>query len=90
MQSKTLLIDELFRGPESSANGGYACGRIADLAAEPVRVTLRLPPPLGVPLAVGGFFAVNERLHLGLQVAFDDLVHAGNGWDLGVLLRWYQ
>jgi len=54
LQSKTLLIDELFRGPESSANGGYACGRIADLAAEPVRVTLRLPPPLGVPLAVGG------------------------------------
>lgn len=45
---------------------------------------------LGVPLAVGGFFAVNERLHLGLQLAFDDLVHAGNGYDLGLLVRWYQ
>lgn len=54
MQSKTLLIDERFRGPESSANGGYTSGRIAELAGEPVRVTLRLPPPLGVPLAVGG------------------------------------
>jgi hypothetical protein len=54
LQSKTLLIGELFRGPEGSANGGYTCGRIAALAGAPVEVTLRRPPPLGVPLTVGG------------------------------------
>jgi hypothetical protein len=52
LQSKTLLIDELFRGPEGSANGGYTCGRIAALAGAPVEVTLRRPPPLDVPLTV--------------------------------------
>ena len=52
MQSKTLLIEERFRGPEGSANGGYACGRIAALAGGPVEVTLRRPPPLGVLLEV--------------------------------------
>jgi hypothetical protein len=45
---------------------------------------------LGVPLAAGAFYAVNERLHLGFQVAFADLVHAGDAYDLGVLVRWYQ
>jgi hypothetical protein len=52
LQSKTLLIDERFRGPEGSANGGYACGRIAAIAGQPVEVTLRRPPPLRVPLEV--------------------------------------
>jgi hypothetical protein len=47
-----LLIEPLYRGPDDSANGGYACGRIAALAGEPVEVTLRRPPPLGVPLRV--------------------------------------
>jgi hypothetical protein len=54
LQSKTLLIDERFCGPDASANGGYACGRIAELAGEPVEVTLRRPPPLGVLLHVDG------------------------------------
>lgn len=45
---------------------------------------------LGVPLAVGGYLALNERLHLGFQLAFGNLVHAGDAWDLGVLVRWYQ
>jgi hypothetical protein len=54
LQSKTLLIEERFRGPDGSANGGYACGRIAALAGGPVEVTLRRPPPLGVPLEVAG------------------------------------
>lgn len=36
-----------------SANGGYACGRLAGLvAADVVEVTLRLPPPLDRPLEV--------------------------------------
>jgi hypothetical protein len=47
-----LVIDPLYRGPDDSANGGYACGRIAALAGERVEVTLRRPPPLGVALRV--------------------------------------
>jgi hypothetical protein len=42
-----------FRGPRTSANGGYACGRLAAFVdASEVEVTLRLPPPLDRPLAV--------------------------------------
>ncbi|MEX2612518.1 MAG: hypothetical protein WD380_02985, partial [Gaiellaceae bacterium] len=42
-----------FRGPLTSANGGYACGRLATFVdAEEVEVTLRLPPPLGRALDV--------------------------------------
>ena len=40
-------------GPDGSANGGYACGRVAAFVdADAVEVTLRLPPPLETPLAV--------------------------------------
>jgi hypothetical protein len=42
-----------YRGPLTSANGGYACGRLAAFVeAGEVEVTLRLPPPLDRPLAV--------------------------------------
>ena len=42
-----------YRGPLMSANGGYACGRLAGFVdAEEVEVTLRLPPPLDRALAV--------------------------------------
>jgi hypothetical protein len=42
-----------YRGPLTSANGGYACGRLAAFVdADEVEVTLRLPPPLERPLAV--------------------------------------
>ena len=42
-----------YRGPLTSANGGYACGRLAAFVdAEEVEVTLRLPPPLDRALAV--------------------------------------
>ena len=42
-----------FRGPLTSANGGYAAGRLAAFVdADEVEVTLRLPPPLERPLAV--------------------------------------
>jgi len=37
----------------TSANGGYACGRLASFVdADEVEVTLRLPPPLDRPLRV--------------------------------------
>ena len=48
-----LTIDRRYRGPLTSANGGYACGRLAAYVdAHEVEVTLRLPPPLERPLAV--------------------------------------
>jgi hypothetical protein len=51
--SETLTIPARFNGPRGSANGGYACGRVADLlGAEVASVSLRAPPPLERPLAV--------------------------------------
>jgi hypothetical protein len=48
-----ISIDPRFRGPLASANGGYACGRLAAFVdAREVEVTLRLPPPLERPLEV--------------------------------------
>ena len=42
-----------FNGPPGSANGGYTCGRVAQLVgAEAVQVSLRKPPPLETPLEV--------------------------------------
>lgn len=51
--SETLTIPARFNGPPASANGGYTCGLVAGLVgAEDVSVSLRLPPPIGTPLAV--------------------------------------
>jgi hypothetical protein len=54
-----LIIARRFRGPRTSANGGYASGLLAqalhELGLDPgsgVEVTLRLPPPLERPLTV--------------------------------------
>ena len=48
-----ITLDRRYRGPLTSANGGYACGRLAAfVGAEEVEVTLRLPPPLDRPLVV--------------------------------------
>jgi hypothetical protein len=50
--TETVLIDERFRGPPDSANGGYACAMAAQWIEGPAEVTLRSPPPLGRPLHV--------------------------------------
>jgi hypothetical protein len=48
-----VTLARRFRGPLTSANGGYAAGRLAAFVdADAVEVTLRLPPPLDRPLAV--------------------------------------
>jgi hypothetical protein len=48
-----ITFARLYRGPLTSTNGGYACGRLAAFVdADEVEVTLRLPPPLDRPLAV--------------------------------------
>jgi len=49
----TLTIPAWFNGPPTSANGGYTCGRVAELlGAEVAEVSLRSPPPLDTPLEV--------------------------------------
>ena len=53
MQESAVTIDRRYRGPRTSANGGYAAGLLgARLGAAAAQVTLRLPPPLGRPLTV--------------------------------------
>jgi hypothetical protein len=48
-----ITLSRHYRGPLMSANGGYACGRLAAFVdADEVEVTLRLPPPLERPLDV--------------------------------------
>ena len=51
---ETLTIPARFNGPPGSANGGYAAGLVAGLVgSEVASVSLRAPPPLERPLAVG-------------------------------------
>jgi hypothetical protein len=46
-----VVIERRFRGPPDSAQGGYACGLVAERLEGPcAAVTLRLPPPLDQPL----------------------------------------
>jgi hypothetical protein len=48
-----LTIPAFFNGPPDSGNGGYTCGRVAQLlGAEVTEVSLRSPPPLDTPLEV--------------------------------------
>ena len=48
----SVLIDPRFNGPPDSANGGYACGVLAEMIGPAARVNLRLPPPLGRALTL--------------------------------------
>ena len=50
--SDFLALDPRAGGPPGTADGGYACGAIGELVDGPAEVTLRSPPPLGVPLSV--------------------------------------
>jgi hypothetical protein len=49
-QVAELRLGGRFCGPPATANGGYACGTIAELLGGGVEVTLRRPPPLDRPL----------------------------------------
>jgi hypothetical protein len=48
----SIAIDRRFRGPPTSANGGYACGLVANAIGGSGEVTLRAPPPLDQPLEI--------------------------------------
>src|SRR6478609_11471922 len=51
-QIGSIWIGRRFNGPLDTANGGYACGSIAQFVDGPTRVVLRKPPPLETGLAV--------------------------------------
>ena len=55
VRESTVTIDRRYRGPLTSANGGFASGLLGRALGAPAEVTLRLPPPLERPL----------RIHLG-------------------------
>ncbi len=50
--SQSITIERRFRGPPDSANGGYVCGRIANLVGTSATVRLLAPPPLDTPLRI--------------------------------------
>jgi len=50
--SDPIVIGRRFCGPADSGNGGYTCGLVAARVVGPAEVTLRLPPPLDVPLRI--------------------------------------
>ena len=52
MTTASIVIPQRFNGPPHSGNGGYVCGRIAQFLLGPVRVRLRVPPPLEQELTV--------------------------------------
>ena len=68
-----FTIPARFNGPPGSANGGYACGRLASLAAGhiegQVTVTLLAPIPLGIPLRYGGSGRRGQAWHDGELIA---------------------
>ena len=47
-----MTIDRRYRGPRTSANGGYAAGLLGARLGAAAEVTLRLPPPLERALTV--------------------------------------
>jgi hypothetical protein len=65
-----ITFERRFRGPLTSANGGFACGSLAAFVdADEVEVTLRLPPPLGRSLSVRSDGASATLLDGGVVVA---------------------
>jgi hypothetical protein len=60
-----LIVPSRFRGPESSANGGYMCGTAAGYLDGPVTVTLHRPPPLDTRLSVEADAAGSVRIRHG-------------------------
>jgi hypothetical protein len=63
LKALEIVIDDRFEGPPAIANGGYACGLVAETLAGPLEVRLNHPVPLGEPLTlrVKGHLATLRR-----------------------------
>lgn len=48
--AEQVIVRRRFNGPPNSAQGGYACGVVAEAIEGSAEVRLRLPPPLETPL----------------------------------------
>jgi hypothetical protein len=64
-----VVILSRYRGPSTSGNGGYTCGRLAAFIDGVAEVTLRRPPPLDRPMHV-------RRTAEGAALVIDDTVVA--------------
>ena len=78
MIEQSLTVAPRFNGPPGSGNGGYVAGLLAAHVArllpayrpgDPVQVTLREPPPLGIPLQVAAADGRVEATFGGALVA---------------------
>jgi hypothetical protein len=47
-----IILDKRFCGPPDSANGGYTCGRLAEIVGSVAAIRLMAPPPLETALQV--------------------------------------
>lgn len=54
LMKRDVFIDRRFNGPPHSANGGYACGVVAEGIDGVAAVRLRVPPPLDQPMTLDG------------------------------------
>jgi hypothetical protein len=63
MNLGTVIVAPRFCGPVGAGNGGYVAGLLGAFSADALEVRLRLPTPLGVPLAIaaGGQAALELR-----------------------------
>jgi hypothetical protein len=88
--TQVLIVPGRFRGPASSGNGGWTAGALAGLLGHetaetpgnrcdswpPIRVSLRQPPPLDIPMPVTVADGVATANHDGAAVATAALVDA--------------
>lgn len=72
MTDAIIRIDERFRGPPDSGNGGYVCGRVARFIEGAATVRLLAPPPLETDLHVRADSAGGD----GIEVHHDGSVVA--------------
>lgn len=87
----SIVIGRRFIGPPHSANGGYACGRIAAFIDGSAEVTLRRPPPIDTEMQVCGEAGGGVTLHngdtlvaSGESVTFAPVPIAAPGFDAAV------
>lgn len=64
-----IQIASRFCGPETSGNGGYTCGVVAELLGGAAEVTLRAPPPLDTPLQAAIADGQAKLTHDGTLIA---------------------
>ena len=65
----SFTIPARFNGPPHSANGGYACGCVAEFLGRPAQIRLQSPPPLDEQIGVAIADDTARATHGGSEVA---------------------